>query len=186
MRYFIGYMLTIGLLILLIVFLVNSGGSKNKHLAQPKLLNSYAYTDAEVRVTIDGPIVAASQHEQLQITVSALETSLQHIVGYDGNVVSTQTFSNTQNSYYAFLSALMQANFTRGVTNSLFPSVTGLCPLGDRYNFVIMQDGQTIQNYWATSCGGVATYKGNVPLTLTLFRNQIPNYGRLTSGAQIY
>lgn len=185
MRYFFGYIITIGLLILLIVFLVGSGGGKPKTTGPVKLLNSYASTDTQVRLIIDGPITAAQDHQQLRITVSALGATLEHIVGYDGTVVGDQNFTNTQNAYYAFLTALMQANFTKGITSTTFPTDTGLCPLGDRYNFELIQNGQTLQNYWSTSCGGFSTFKGSVPLTLTLFRNQIPGYDGLTASVNL-
>lgn len=181
MRYFIGYIVTIGLLIVLILFLVTSGGG-GKHNAptQPKLLNSYASTDAQVRLTIDGPINANQSHQQVQITASAFEVTFEQLQGYDGTVVNHQSYPNTQNAYYAFLSALMQANFTKGDSTPAIANDTGLCPLGDRYNFSIMQNGQTIQNYWATTCGGLTTYKGNLNLTLQLFQAQVPNYDDLT------
>jgi hypothetical protein len=186
MRYFIGYIVTIGLLIVLILFLVTSGGSsKSKTPVVPRLLNSYASTDAAVRLTIDGPINAAQSHQQVQITINALEATFEQLQGYDGTVIKTQSFYNTQNAYYAFLSALMQANFTKGTTVAGFPTDTGLCPLGDRYDVELIQDGQNLEHYWITSCGGVSTYKGNFPLTLSLFQAQIPNYGGLTAGVNL-
>lgn len=180
MRYFIGYIVTIGLLIVLILFLVSSGGSGKKG-PTPELLNSYASTDAEVRLVIDGPINSPQQHQSIRITVSAFEATYEQLQGYDGDVTKTLTFDNTENSYYAFLSALMQAGYTRGANITGFPTSTGLCPTGDRYNFALIQNGQEIQNYWATSCGGMASYKGSVPLTLQLFQAQIPNYNQASA-----
>jgi hypothetical protein len=182
MRYFLGYIVTIGLLIVLILFLITSnGGGKHNAPAQVRLLNSYANTDAQVRLTIDGPINANQSHQQVQITADAFEITFDQVQGYDGTVVNHQSYSNTQNAYYAFLTALMQAGFTKGVSSTTVPNDTGLCPLGDRYNFLVTQNGQAIQNYWATTCGGLATYKGNINLTLELFQAQVPDYDRLTS-----
>jgi hypothetical protein len=187
MRYFIGYIVTIGLLIALILFLVTSsgGGCKSKTPTAPKMLNSYAFTDAQVRLTIDGPINADQTHQQVQITVSAFESTFQQIQGYDGTVVKAQSYYNTQNSYYAFLSALMQASFTRGTIPPGLSHDTGFCPLGDRYDIELVQDGQQLEHYWITSCGGTSTFKGNFPLTLSLFQAQIPNYGTLTGGLNL-
>ena len=182
MRYFLGYMITIGLLIVLILFLVTSGGGgKHGKVPVPKLLNSYASTDAEVRMVLDGPINADQNHQQIRITVSAFQATFEQIQGYDGTVVNTRSYTNTQNSFYAFLTALMQANYTRGAVIKGLDNDTGLCALGERDNFQIIQDGQVSQNYWSTSCGGASTYKGNIPMTLDLFEAQIPDYNSLSS-----
>jgi len=187
MRYFIGYIITIGLLIVLILFLVSGGGGKKSGhgAAVPKLLNSYAYTDAEVRLVLDGPINADENHQTIDITVDSLDATYTQTQGYDGTVVNSQTFPNTQNSYYAFLTALMQEDYTAGTSLTGFNSDTGLCPLGDRYNFEIIQNGQMLQNYWSTTCGGVATFKGNIPSTLDLFEAQIPNYDSLSASVAL-
>jgi len=183
MRYFIGYIVTIGLLIVLILFLVGSGGSgkHNTPPATPKFLNSYASTDAEVQLTADGPITGVLTHHSAQITVNAFQATFQAFQGYDGTVINTQSYANTQNAYYAFLSALSQAGFTKGAPVKGYSSDTGLCPLGTRYDVRLIQDGQSLEHYWITSCGGAASFKGNFPLTLELFQTQIPDYTQLTS-----
>jgi len=179
MRYFIGFLITIGLIIVLIVLLF-SGGNKSTPSAVPKLLSSYASTDAEVRLTIDGPINAAQSHQKVQITINSSQATFQQLQGYDGTVVNTQSYANTPNGYYAFLRALEQADFTKGNSSPALANDTGLCPLGDRYNMELIQNGNVLENYWTTTCGGLATFEGNTDLTLQLFQAQIPNYSNLT------
>ena len=184
MRYFIGYIVTIGLLIVLILFLVSSGGGKHKSgVPANKPLNSYAFTDAQVRLVADGPIVANELHLQSRITVGTFVVTFEKIQGYDGTVVDSQSFPNTENSYYAFLTALMQARFTTGAPVPGSPTDTGLCPLGTRYDIELIQNGQMLGHYWITSCGGAASFKGSLPLVRTLFHGQIPNYGRVAGNS---
>jgi hypothetical protein len=180
MRYFIGFLITVGLIILLIVLLFGGHG-KPKARVTPKSLESYASTDAQVSMLIDGPI-NASQHEQVQVTVNNESVTYENLTGYNGNVATTQTFSNTEASYDAFLHALAQAGFTSGNTSKALSDEQGYCPTGNRYVFELTQDDKTLERFWATSCGKPKTYLGNQNLTVTLFQRQVPNYERLTQG----
>jgi len=183
MRYFIGFLVTIGLIIVLILLLFH-GGSKPQVPSTSKTLDSYAGTNADVRLTIDGPVNAAENHTQVQVDVSQTETTYNQIQGYNDTVVNNQNFANTQNSYAAFLFALERAGFTKGNTNSDLQDERGYCPLGDRYVFELRQGGKDLERYWATTCGGIKTYDGNVSLTVQLFQAQVPGYGTLTQDLQ--
>jgi hypothetical protein len=184
MRYFIGFLVTIGLIIILIILLFHGGG-KSKVPATAKSLTSYAATDAEVSMTIDGPVNAASEHEQVRVTVNRDNVTYQHIKGYDGQVVDTQIFANTENSYDVFLHALLHAGFTKGDSNKALQDERGYCATGDRYIFELNQDNDNLERYWASSCGSPKTYLGALNLTLTLFQAQVPGYQNLTSGIQL-
>lgn len=181
MRYFIGFLVTVGLIITLIILLFNGGGGKHEVSNTQKTLTSYANTDAEVSMTLAGPIVASSNYQQIQITVGRDNVTYQQYSGYDGQVVNTQIFANTENSYDAFLHALQHAGFTRGDSNPDLKDDVGYCSTGQRYIFKMNQDGDQLQRYWATSCGGTKTYLGALNLTLTLFQAQVPNYNELIS-----
>ena len=178
LRYLIGFIITIGLVILLIVLLFSGGGGTTKKVpTSGKALDSYASTDAEVRLTIDGPINAEQNHRQAQITVGRNSAVLNVIQGYNGTVVNQQNFANTEAGYSAFLHALELVGFTRGDTsNSGLKTEAGHCPLGRRYIFEIIQGGKAIERFWATSCNGPHTYLGNVLTTIELFQVQIPTY----------
>src|SRR3954469_853743 len=99
MRYFIGFFLTIFLIILVIILIFRGGGNKPQAPQTTKTLDSYASTSAEVRLTIDGPINAETLHQQVQITVNKNNATFEHIQGYNGNVVRTERFNNTENGY---------------------------------------------------------------------------------------
>lgn len=179
MRYFIGFLITAGLIILLIILLI-SGHGKPKTPVTSKSLDSYASTDSQVSMTIDGPVIAASLHQEVRVTVDGDSVTYENLVGYDGQVVATQTFLNTENSYDVFLHALYHAGFTQGNNSAALSDERGFCPTGTRYIFELTQDGKSVQRYWTTSCGQTKTYLGLRSLTITLFQKQVPNYGQLT------
>ncbi len=183
MRYFIGLLVAIGLIILIIILLLSDGKKPNTSVASKSLVD-YASTDAQVRLTIDGPINADSEHNQVLITVDSSNVTYQHVVGYQGNAVDTQLFANNQNAYSAFLNALLHAGFTLG-NNSAPKDGTGYCALGDLYTFELIQDGKTLQKYWNTSCNNTKSYLGATDLTLTLFQNQVPGYSDLIQNIQL-
>lgn len=180
MKYFIGYLITIGLLILLIIFLMRGGNDQTAPVTT-KSLDSYASTDAEVSFLNEGPINAASEHQQILITVDQDYVTYKQIVGYDGHVVMTKRFANTQNAYSAFLSALGHAGFTRGDSNESLQNEKGLCPLGHRYIFELNEGTDQIQRTWATNCAGSKSFLGNIGLTITLFEAQVPGFSTLSS-----
>lgn len=179
MRYFIGFLITIGLIILLIVLLLTGGGSPKKPKTT-KALADYATSDAVVRLSIDGPINADQNHQAVRITVGQSDTTYQQIQGYEGTVVNQQTYANNTSAYSNFLYALGHAGFTKGDPSKTLANEKGYCPLGSRYIFELIDGDHTVQRYWATSCGKPATYKGNANLTLTLFKAQVPGYADLT------
>jgi len=183
MKYFIGFMITIGLLILLIILLMRGGGDTVKPKTT-KTLASYSSTNAEVSFLNSGPINAASEHNQILITVDRDYVTYRQLIGYDGQVVVTRRFKNTQNAYNNFLSALGRAGFTKGRIAENLLSEKGFCPLGQRFVFEMNQGTEQIQRYWATNCGNPKTYLGNLSVTISLFQAQVPNYVDLSQNVQ--
>lgn len=192
MRYFIGFLVTIGLLILLIVLLLTggggnngSGGHKNSPVpAKPRTVSelaSYADTDAAVQMIIDGQINADQNHSAVRVTITNSDVTFEQIQGYQGTVVNTQTYQNNVSAYNNFLYAIGRAGFLLGDNNPKLANEKGYCALGSRFVFTLNEGGNQIQRYWATSCGGVSTYKGNLGLTVSLIKLQVPDYSKLTS-----
>lgn len=180
MRYFIGLIITLGLLVLLIVLILNGGSGKPGGKPSNKPLYEYASTDAQAILTIDGPINADSLHQQIRITVDNSNVTYEHIQGYQGNAVDTRLFANNQDAYNAFLHALMRVGFTYGDNSSKLKDESGYCPAGRRYIFELRQGDNTLERYWNTSCNQTKTYLGNTGLTLELFQAQVPGYTDLT------
>lgn len=185
MRFLIGALVAIGafiLIIVLIIKLVFGGGGTPKNALD---LNSYSNTDYEMRLTIDGPVNADSEHGRVQITVGQSDTVIDVMRGYQGNVTKTKTIDNNSDSYNAFLHALTIAGYNLGDDNPKNADETGQCAMGDRYVFsVINPDGKEVQHYWSTSCGG-GTYRGDSSRTLDLFKAQVPVYDDITNDVDL-
>lgn len=180
MRYYVGIIITLSLLIL-VLFLLFHGGGKSNVPKTSAPLPSYASTGSDVRLTIDGPINANEDHQQVRITVNQNIVTYDQIQGYDGNVVNQQQFTNSENAYSAFLYALSLNGFTDGNTSSALSNEQGHCALGDRYTLELIQNGSDLERFWATSCSNVVkSFDGNLPLMLALFEAQVPNYQALT------
>jgi hypothetical protein len=179
MRYFTFFMVAIGLIVLVLVIIIKSitGGPSKPSID----LNSYAGTSAVAQLIIDGPINADQTHQQIQVTVGNTNTYFAILNGYQGQVSTSKTFENNQAAFSVFLHALNLVGFTKGNTDPKVSDDRGFCPDGERYEFELSQGSDTIEHFWATSCGGQGTYGGGVQQTLDLFQNQVPGYPDLTA-----
>lgn len=185
MRYFIAFIITLGLLFFLLFLLLHGGNNKpNKITTRLKPLISYSDTDAQTILTIDGPINADQIHTAVRITVEQNQVRYEQIQGYQNTVVNQLSFASNQDAYVNFLAALQHVGFTHGTVTPLLKDERGFCPLGSRYIFQLNQDGNQLIRYWATSCGGDApkTYNGILSTTLSVFQAQVPGYPQLTQG----
>jgi hypothetical protein len=179
MRYFVAFLVTIGLIILIFVLLLRGGGSGP---ATPNIdLNSYSTTDAIVEMVIDGPVNAEQTHRQVKIDVSQDQAVLTVYQGYQETVLRSKSYANNQSAFAVFLHALNINGFTKGNPDKSLRDERGHCASGNRYIFSLTNDGKEIERYWTTSCNGGGTYKGNRAATIDLFQKQIPDYNKLTA-----
>ncbi|HEX7632920.1 MAG TPA: hypothetical protein VF401_01190 [Candidatus Saccharimonadales bacterium] len=183
MRYFIGFLVSLGLIILVLIMILRGGGDNAKTPQTAKTLVSYATTDADVSLLMDGPVNSDKIHQQVRITVDADQVTYQHLTGFDGTVADQQVYPNTQAAYAPFLRALALAGFTEGDKDPAHADYRGYCPLGQRYVFELNEGSNNLQRFWSTNCtkGVPHTYLGDSPLTLTLFQKQVPDYDTLTA-----
>jgi hypothetical protein len=178
MRYIIGFLVTIGLIIVALILIFHGGGTPTPTVTAP-VLSQYATSDTEVRLTIDGPVNSPEEHRQVRITVGQGQTEADVLQGYTGQVLKSQTTNNDSTSYAAFLHSLELAGFTKGSTDAKLRDERGYCPQGDRFVYEIIGSNQNDkQRYWYTSCGQ-GSYKGQSQLTNDLFRAQVPKYDTL-------
>lgn len=182
MKYFIGFVVTVFLVIFAVILLVGGGGKKSvtKLPATSKSLTSYATSDAAVSMTIDGPVNADQSHQEVRVTVSKSSVLYEQIDGYTNHVVNSKSYPNNSEAYANFLSALNKAGYTRGDTTAAIQDERGYCSLGNRYIFEVKQGGKTLQRYWTSTCGKTKTYLGEKNLTTQLFKLQVPDYSKLT------
>lgn len=186
MRYFVGYLIIIGLLIVFIIVLFTRGGDGPRAPeVAPRPLISYASTGAEAVMTIDGPVNAASEHRQIRISVGRSNVTYEEIQGYEGNVTERRNYENSQAAYEVFLSALNLAGFREGATSAQVADERGRCPLGNRFIFQLVEGGESIHRLWSTSCRDVTIYLGNAELTIELFQRQVPNYNEVAEDVEL-
>ena len=184
MRYFLGFLVTMGLIILLIILLFR-GASHPRQAITAKSLESYATTDAEVVLTIDGRVVYNHEHQQIRISVGRSNVNFKHIEGYEGSVKKSESFPNNENAYAVFLNALQHEGFTLGDNTRQFRDERGYCPEGQRYIYEIVQGDKIIQRYWSSTCGNPKTFNGSSDTIIELFKAQVPNYSDLTASIEL-
>src|SRR5258708_2300884 len=112
MRYFLGFLASIGMIVIVFI-LVLHGFSGSKKQIGPQL-SGYTNTDTTMEFALDGPINADQQHVGYRITVGATEVDLAVYNGYEKNVVASKTYVNNGAAYTSFLNALQIAGFTKG------------------------------------------------------------------------
>src|SRR4051812_34231477 len=105
MKYLIGVLIFIFLLIFLIIKLLTGGSDSGSKLLPPNLI-TYANSDTTVRYIIDNPTQNDTTHRDIVITVGDSAATLTITGGYNGNVLSSHNFTSNPNSYAAFLAGL--------------------------------------------------------------------------------
>lgn len=183
MRYIIGFLVSIGLLILVFVMIFRGGGDDAAGPNAPRKLVDYANSTTVVRFIDDYPVNANLAHRQLVTTVGRDETVFEVKTGYEGQNLRAQSYANNPTSYATFLRSLQLAGYSQGKNDENLQDERGFCPNGHRYIYEIRQDNQLIQRYWNTSCSdGQGSFKGSTDIVRTLFQRQVPDFPRLTSG----
>ena len=178
-RYFVGFLLAVGLIVLVIVLIIRSLGAPAK---KPTVLdlNSYANSDVRMQLTIDTPVKAPQAHQDIIMTVDNAQATLVVTKGYDGDTVRMKSYPMTTSAYAVFLRSLAFNGYTKGNDDPSLRDERGRCSLGERYIYeVIDGEGNSLQRYWTTSCGG-GTFNGSAVTIRRLFTLQFPDYSALT------
>ncbi len=186
MRYIIGLLLGIGLIVLtfILIFRAFSGGSDTpKNLPAP--LSDYSTTQTLMRYTIDGPEISEQKHARIRISVSKDQVLYEQIQGYEGKLVNSKAYPNNTQAYATFLRALDLAGYATG-NAKISTDERGHCPTGQRLLYEILDGSQTTQRWWSTSCGASqGSFLGKADVIRTLFQRQIPDYGTLTNKVNV-
>lgn len=184
MRYIL---ISLGVVLLIIfgIVIFNSGGSKTVKTPTAKTIKLLDYatnTNASVQYTVEGPINSLELHRTIQITITPVDRTVTLFTGYQGQSLGGQTLPNDKNSYREFLEALNRASFLaeRKLPNGV--TVNAICPAGSRSHFKLVEGSKDLVNRWSASCNK-GSFGGNLPLTINLFKSQIPNYGKVITAA---
>src|SRR5258706_14847567 len=129
-RYFIGFLLAVGLIVLVVVLIIRGLSSPHKG---PTALNlpSYAETDTKVQLTIDSPVTAPDQHHDIIMTVGNTDSTLVVTKGYDGDTVRLKSYPMTTSAYAVFLRSLAMNGYIKGNADPAVRDERGHCATGD-------------------------------------------------------
>lgn len=188
MKYFFGFLAIIALIIAvgIMVFKGITGGPKD----QPQIdLSSYGNTDAVVRLTVEGPVVADQNHNAYQITVGRNTSKVETFKGYERTLIDSKIYENNQESYETFLLALERASFQRfqepkQKEGAPKPDPRGVCPKGTRYTYELIDGTDTLLSSWSASCVK-GTFRGEPKTVRSLFSKQIPELSRTIRGLNL-
>ncbi|MEI7682876.1 MAG: hypothetical protein WCJ24_01075 [Candidatus Saccharibacteria bacterium] len=190
-------MITLGVVLLIIfgVVIINRGGSKNVVIPDHKSVKLTDYStnnNASVQYYIEGPINAIENHRSMKITVSPNSRNISIFTGYQGQAISSHSYTNDNTSYSAFLAALNRAAFTNERRLGKSVNSDSICPTQNRTHYLIIDNNKDVMNTWSAPCTK-GPFSGNIALTKTLFETQIPNYSAVvnsvnngTASANIY
>src|SRR5579871_5322699 len=134
MRYIIGLLIAIGLIVLVIV-LIFKAFAGHKIVSQP--LVNFAYSPTIMQLTVDGQINADQNHLSFQISVGQYDSEFRAYKGYQGTITNQATYPSNPVAYANFLRALDVAGYTKGNQTSENSDERGFCPFGQRYIFEI-------------------------------------------------
>jgi hypothetical protein len=187
MKYFFGFLISIGLIVLVVILVIKgfTNNEPKKNTQAP--LSSYSNTSTEVSLNVSGPIVNNQEHYAYEITVGRNQTTIETKRGYEGTPIETLSYSNNTESYTNFLRALDFAGFTKGIKSETSSDERGTCATGSRYVVEINSDQKQIQRLWTTSCKGGGTFAGGIEQVRQLFNSQIPraDYAKITRGLRL-
>jgi len=178
MKYFLGFLVSVGLIVGVFILILNGFKSDSPKLKQTALVD-YASTSREMQYTMQGPVSADSIHQAIRITVGRDQTTIDIIKGYNDEVVNSQNYANNESSYAEFLRALDLSGYNRGNPDPNLKDDRGFCATGQRYTMEILDGSDVKQHFWTTSCGK-GNFKGNANQVKTLFQKQIPDYSIVT------
>jgi hypothetical protein len=185
-RYLIGFAVVILLMLIGIILLFSGGDGKPPAEQQLRPLPDYSDTFAEVSFTQRGIINGEDAHREIRVTVGQFQRRLDIIAGYSGNVIQTQTFSNSVPAYREFLAAIRDLGFlSERKASPAQADPLGKCPLGQLYEFELNDGGEVLSYLWSSSCGNIGTLKVKATDLQKMFKNQITNYNQLVSGVKL-
>jgi hypothetical protein len=173
--------------VIMVVVLFAHGGSKTATTPGNKAIKLQTYANdssVQVEYNIEGPINAPENHRTIQIIVSPNSRTLRVLKGYQGEVMTSQTYSNDTNSYSNFLRALNIEGFTHERSVPAGTNSQAICPLNNRTHYLIEQGSKNLMDLWSATCNS-GSFAGNIALVRSLFTVQIPNYGSLTNGISV-
>ncbi len=137
-----------------------------------------------VTVYVERGITADENHYSISMTVSADNRTIRVMKGYQNVEDKSEGLPNNIEAYRTFLQALDRYNFTSWREDKSGYGWREACPAQKGYRFILRDQATEQFNRWYAFCNSVryGGYGGKVNYVYTLFKNQFPNYGEVTSG----
>jgi hypothetical protein len=180
MKYFLGFLGVVALVVLVFILVIRGfSGSGDKQPKTESQLSDYTNTTTVMRMTIEGPVVADQNYDEVRITIGRDANTIEIVNGYQDKVISAKTYPNNSDAYGNFLRAIQLLGYTKGDTTGTLDDERGYCASGNRYVYEIVSGASDVQRYWIGTCG-VGTFKGSSAQIRALFRAQIPDYANIT------
>lgn len=186
-KYVIGAVGAVLLLLIIAVLILNRGGDEPKPTSatiKKEQLVSYAKSNSSVSMTTVGRLVGDDQHRAIRVTITPSERRVEILSGYEQSVFSSQTYYNDRQAYENLLSALDRLGFTNS-KESPITDQRGVCPAGNRYVYDVSDKGSSVSNLWAVSCDKSGTFAGAGSAIRQLFQRQIPDYNAQTNNVKL-
>jgi len=184
-RFLISLLVGIGLIVVVLILIFRGGSSPSPTQSPTAQMVNFATTTTTVTMTDIFPTSANQTHHQFVTTVGQDQTTFTVEQGYEGQVLRTQSYQNNSSAYAEFLRALQISGYNLGTNDPKLADDRGYCSAGHRYIFEINNGSQTLQRYWASTCGSLGTSRAKVGSILQLFQRQVPDYSQLTSNISL-
>lgn len=189
MRYILGVFGVIVLMIFVVVLIARRGPDNSTSATKTNnlqaVLSDYESKPATVIFTTRGKVIGDEERRGIRITVSRQERVIEILKGYNETVETRQTYTNNDNAFANFLSALGVAGFANEQPTAIKDD-RGICPLGRRFDYKLQDGSKEVFRFWNTSCGlRQGSFAGDGLLVRKLFENQIPDYRTVIRGVKL-
>lgn len=187
MKYIVGAIVVIVAAIAAILMLSSrpepTTTSESKTKSAIKLTDYANKYGSEVSLTTQGKVVGDEDFRSIRVKVTQYNRTVEVLKGYDNTVDKTQQFTNTRAAYDTFLHSLANLGFTKS-RKANYADERGVCPTGNRFIYLLQEDGNDVHRSWSASCGNVGSFAGASQVR-QLFQSQIPEYSKFVQGVQL-
>jgi hypothetical protein len=183
MKYIMGALGVIFLVILVVVLITRGGGRGPTE--RPLVVSEQAREGVSAVMTQQGRLVGEDQRRAIRIVVSQDERRIEILTGYDEAIERAHSYPNTPAAFVSFLAALQQADFIDKKVSTV-KDVRGACPFGRTFIYEVNEFSQSLFESWGTTCSrAVGTAAGDQKDIRRLFQNQIDDYSLQIRGVSL-
>ncbi len=187
MRYGIGIIIIALLAITAILVLARPSKQKPPRTgstqAETVLATNYENDDnASLVWERQGPVVGEDQRRAIRVTITRNRRTIEIVDGYNNTIATQHQFDSNPAAFSTFVRALDYAGFGK-LRGGKPADERGACPLLTTTVYKLMDGGKQVLRSWSDTCANSDGSFGGQPTTvLRLFRNQITDFDKITTG----